>query len=139
MILGIGTDIVEIKRLEHWQQLPDERLQRVFTQNELAYCKDTNGLFKVERLAARFAAKEAFYKALCTTLIYLEVDEKLPPFLTIAPLVEIQNHVHGTPGLKIHWEKIIKNTKNQLPTIHTHLSLTHEKQYALAFVTIEKI
>jgi len=63
-MIRIGIDIVEIARLERamdrWQALA----KRLFTENELAYA--ARGARPAERLAARFAAKEAAFKALST-------------------------------------------------------------------------
>ena len=66
-IRGIGIDLVQIPRLrrvvERWQ---DRFLERVFTEEELAYCRARRD--PVPHLAARFAAKEAGLKALGTGL-----------------------------------------------------------------------
>jgi len=66
-IQGIGIDLVQIPRLrrvvERWQ---DRFLERVFTEEELAYCRARRD--PVPHLAARFAAKEAGLKALGTGL-----------------------------------------------------------------------
>lgn len=66
-IRGIGIDLVQIPRMrrvvERWQ---DRFLQRVFTEEELAYCRSRKD--PIPHLAARFAAKEAGLKALGTGL-----------------------------------------------------------------------
>lgn len=63
MIKGIGTDLVDIKRIrkvsERWK---DTFLKKVFTENELSYCNEKNDPYP--SLAGRFAAKEAIMKAL---------------------------------------------------------------------------
>ena len=62
MILGIGNDIIDIRRVEKSIARFGERfLSRVFTDYEVAYCRG-----RVRELAARFAAKEAMMKALGT-------------------------------------------------------------------------
>ena len=65
MIKGIGTDIVEIRRLEQaTQRYGSAFLQRLFTPAEMEYCEGKWRRF--ESYAARFSAKEAFLKALGT-------------------------------------------------------------------------
>ena len=65
MVIGIGTDLIEIERIESSVARFGERfLQRVFTPGEIAYCKRRK--HAAESLAARFAAKEAAAKALGT-------------------------------------------------------------------------
>ena len=63
MILGIGIDSVEIKRFEPWTSYSKNRLARIFSEHEITYSL-SNPKKAAERLAARFAAKEAFFKAL---------------------------------------------------------------------------
>ena len=65
MIYGIGTDIVEVSRIEReCRRLGADFLRRVFTPEEIGYCEGKRRRF--ESYAARFAAKEAFLKALGT-------------------------------------------------------------------------
>ncbi len=65
VIIGIGTDLIEIERIERSvQRFADSFLQRVFTPGEIAYCMAKKNF--AESLAARFAAKEAGSKALGT-------------------------------------------------------------------------
>lgn len=63
MIVGIGTDLIEIARIEaSVQRFGDQFLSRIYTPGEIAYCKARKG--SAESFAARFAAKEAGSKAL---------------------------------------------------------------------------
>ena len=65
MVLGLGTDLIEIERIERSvRRFGDAFLRRVFTPGEIAYCKRKKN--SAESLAARFAAKEAGAKALGT-------------------------------------------------------------------------
>lgn len=65
MVIGLGTDLIEIERIERSVARFGERfLERVFTPGEIAYCHDKKG--SAESFAARFAAKEAGAKALGT-------------------------------------------------------------------------
>ncbi len=67
MILGIGSDLAEVPRIRaSRERFGDRFLQRVFTPAEIAYC--LSKVNKDERLAGRFAAKEAGMKALGTGL-----------------------------------------------------------------------
>ena len=66
MVIGLGTDLIEIERIAHSvERFGEAFLQRIFTPGEIAYCqrKKKNA---AESLAARFAAKEAGSKALGT-------------------------------------------------------------------------
>ncbi len=123
-IHGIGTDIVKISRIEQavlsWG---DRFLGRVFTESERDYC------FKKARpyssLAARFAAKEAFVKALS-----VEVPVSFKEIETI-------NDKNGAPVLRLHG-RVAEILKEFCPNGVVHLSLSHDGDYAVAFVVIEK-
>ncbi|MFM8950120.1 MAG: holo-ACP synthase, partial [Bacteroidota bacterium] len=62
MIIGIGTDLVDVSRIEKLVLESDGFKERVFSSVEITYCE--SGKNRFERYAARFAAKEAFAKAL---------------------------------------------------------------------------
>lgn len=63
MVLGIGTDLVEVDRLKRaWDRTGERFLEKIFTQKELAYCRAFSDPWP--HLAARFAAKESVMKAL---------------------------------------------------------------------------
>lgn len=65
MVIGLGTDLIEIARIEHSvQRFGEAFLERVYTPGEIAYCQRKKNA--AESLAARFAAKEAGAKALGT-------------------------------------------------------------------------
>lgn len=65
MVIGIGIDIIEIERIKKSiDTYGDSFLNKIYTQNELDYCLAKNN--KYQHLAARFAAKEAIYKALAS-------------------------------------------------------------------------
>lgn len=109
---GHGVDIVEIKRLERAvERWGDLFLERVFTGKEIAYSKKKH--FPFQHLAARFAAKEAVFKALGTR-----------PALNFKD-IEITNDQHGRPCCSI---------KNKLENILLSISHTHE--YAIASAII---
>jgi holo-[acyl-carrier protein] synthase len=124
MILGIGVDIVENKRIELAVERYGERLlRRVYTDDERAYCMGKakpNGC-----LAARFAAKEAFIKASAGLNLGHLRD------------IEVIRNEHGMPMIKLHGRAKEFMAKNE--PFKTHLSITHEKEYSVAMAVIEQV
>ena len=119
MIIGIGTDIIEIERVERALQ-NEHFVKRVFTAREIKYC-NSRGRQKAASYAARFAGKEAFFKALGTGII------------CSLNCVEILNNELGQPYVKLHNNSI--SFTNQAKTIH--ISLSHSTYYATATCIIE--
>ena len=138
MILGIGTDMVNPARFVRWQNYSSERLQRVFTQQELASAT-VNRMLQSEKLAVRFAAKEAFYKALSAMLLTLGQAQKTASLLTVCKAVEVVNHPWGVPTLAVDWEYLQTLFGGELPKVTVHCSLAHEREMVIAFVVISKI
>ncbi len=122
-IQGIGIDIIEIGRIRHLSQRWGDRFeQRVFTSQELTYCGNT--LSRYPRLAARFAAKEATFKALGTGLtIGMQWKD-----------VEIYANDVGKPFLELHGK--VKEYAEQLSVVSTYVSLSHAVDYAVAQVIL---
>lgn len=125
MILGIGVDIVENKRIQcAVERFGDRFLKRIFTDREIIYCmKRGKRAGAYNCLAARFAAKEAFIKA----------SNKL----NISHLrdIEVFNNEDGKPSLNIFGRAKEFMTEDNT---YIHLSITHERQYSAAMVVIEK-
>ncbi len=123
MILGIGTDIVDVERIKSVAAKPDV-LAKTFTENEIAYCeKNKSG----ESFAARAAAKEAFFKALGTGWIgNMKITE-----------VEILNDESGAPYIRLSGN--VLEVFKQKGGGEIHVSLSHIKDKAIAFVVIEKV
>ena len=126
MIIGIGTDIVAIKR---FQRFVDENnaaiLHRLFTKHELEYCRPKKG--SAASYAARFAAKEAFMKALGTGLRDgLSWQD-----------MEIVNDHNGKPELRLSGraEQLFKERGSST----AFLSLTHDGDYAVAMIVLEAL
>jgi holo-[acyl-carrier protein] synthase len=122
MILGIGTDIAEVVRIAKSIE-NDLFKKRIFSETEIAYCNiKTN---KAENYAARFAAKEAFLKALGTGLRGdITINE-----------IEIVNDELGKPSILL-----LGNTAEYLSgknIKHIHVSLSHTKDMAMATVVLE--
>jgi holo-[acyl-carrier protein] synthase len=123
-ILGLGTDIVEVARIE--KLLKDKReefLARVFTPTEIEYC---HGKARPQiHFAARFAAKEAFMKAIGTGWA------KGVGFNQIG----VCNNEDGKPTLKITGEA--KAVLDGLGPSFLWISISHAREYATATVVIE--
>ena len=116
MIVKTGTDIIEVERIkESIEKLEDKFLNRVFTENEIKYCEEKN-ITKYEHYAARFAAKEAIFKAISPLL-----DNKFGIDWTD---IEILNDNQGRPYAIL--------AKDNLNNINIDISLSHIKEYALA-------
>ena len=130
MIHGIGIDSVEIDRFADWHTFCPERLQRIFSNEEIEYCLKL--LPKAsERFAIRFAAREAFFKALQAA----NHDTPLS-FLAICRAVSITRNDQGLPQLAIDWKRIKASSGSAKP-LNTHLSLTHSRTMATAIVILE--
>ncbi len=120
MIIGIGIDSVEIARFTHWHTYSQKKLRRIFSAQEIEYSLAIPEKVS-ERLAARFAAREALYKAWPFTQ---------EPFISFCKKIAIHNGENNKPNLQI------KATQAQGLIIH--LSITHTKDLATAMVILEK-
>ncbi len=129
MVVAIGVDIIEIERFQQWHTYSRERLKKLFSDQEIAYClEDTQT--SAQRFAARFAAKEAFFKA------WSPLSPKSIPFLTLCKNIEISSTDSGMPILIVNAEFAARNVyKEQLSY---HISLSHSRSQALAYIVIEK-
>ena len=116
MIKGIGIDIVELDRIKAIFERKNRFIERILTDQELLTFKPLSDKIKIEFLAGRFAAKEAFSKAYGTGI---------------------------GKDLSFHDIEIATNEKGKpyiVKPIHqgVHLSITHSDHYALAQVIIEE-
>tara|TARA_B100000963_G_scaffold355003_1_gene372479 strand:+ start:1256 stop:1639 length:384 start_codon:yes stop_codon:yes gene_type:complete len=123
-IFGIGTDIVSVERIKN--SLKNKNfINRIFNEKEISKCKKTKNTFNC--YAKRFAAKEAFSKALGTGISNgINFNE-----------IIILNKKSGKPYINIIGQTkktIQKKFKRKKSRIS--LSLSDEKKYAVAFVTI---
>lgn len=124
MILGIGTDLAEVPRIQKSIDRYGERfLQRVYTEAEIAYASRKANL--AERFAARFAAKEAGMKALGTGLRNGITWKDF----------EVANEPSGRPSLHLHGAALQIATRMGVRRIS--LSLTHTSEFAMAVVILE--
>lgn len=120
MQIKTGIDIIEVERIKKAIDSSNNKfLQRVYTDNEIAYCNSKNKL-RYEHFAARFAAKEAGIKALSELLTNkFELGWKD---------IEIINNEEGKPKLIIHKKIDCINSID--------ISISHIKEYAIANVVI---
>jgi len=124
MIFGIGTDLIEVERVADKLQKRAGFKELVFSADEIIYCEART--YKFEHYAARFAAKEAFLKALGTGW------QKGTAFNEI----EIYNDDEGKPEFRFHG--ITAKTIADLELGKISVSLSHLKTIACAMVIIEK-
>ncbi len=115
-IIGIGSDIVEIKRIKKLVCRNKYFLSRVFTESELKYCLGKKNQY--QRLAVRFAAKEAVWKA---------TGFKGMPLRNIS----IVKSPGGKPGVRC--------ADPRAGNIHIHISLSHSDDYATAVALAVRI
>lgn len=124
-ILGIGIDLCEVARVEKsLKRHGDAFADKILHSSERKTFE--NHRFQARFLAKRFAAKEAFSKALGTGIA---------DGVTL-PDIEVRNDSAGKPWLFLHAEA--RNKFEQLGGTKLHLSISDEKQHAIAQVIIEK-
>lgn len=120
MIMGTGIDVLEISRFAEAIARHGERfLNRIFTSAELENCQG-----RVERLAVRFAAKEAFLKAVGTGFSGVTWHD-----------VEVLTSSGGAPALHLSGNAL--RLAEGLGVVRTHISLSHSKITAAAVVVLE--
>lgn len=124
MIVSIGIDIVEVYRISETIQRTPRFVERVFTARERAYC-EAKGAAAAQSYAARFAAKEAFLKALKTGWRGRITWQDM----------EILNDAQGVPTLEIKGEARI--LLENLGADKIHLSISHTTDHAVAQVILE--
>jgi len=125
MNIDSGVDIVEVSRIkkavDRWQ---DNFLRRIFTPLELKYANSKK--FSYQHLAARFAAKEALYKALGE-----EWDEAIK-----WTEIEIRNNPSGKPFVKLTGKAL--ELKKRLKVVKVIISMSHTRNYAFASAILVK-
>lgn len=122
MILGLGIDFVNVNRMRHWSNV-DGIVKRYFHKDEIE-ASYSRGSSSILSLAARFAAKEAFGKALGTGLSGLKLVD-----------IEVKNDHNGKPEIVLHETALEAFMEHGGKWIH--LSLSHEEEAAVAVVIIE--
>ncbi len=123
MIYGVGIDLVKIDRIkdvvEKWEK---KFLERVFTKSEISYCYEKKNPYL--SLAVRFAAKEAMIKAISSEISVSLTD------------IEIISSANGKPDMKVkgRLDKFLRDKGVKKIAV----SLSHEKEYGIACVVLEK-
>ena len=121
MKISCGTDIIEIKRIkESIEDLGNKFLERVYTNKEIEYCESKRSQ-KYQHYAARFAAKEAAFKALSEN-----IKDK---FSVSWKDFEVVNDEQGRPKLNVY-NVNLDNIED------IDISISHCKNYAVANVTV---
>ena len=123
MIFGIGTDLVIIDRIAKvFNKFGDKFSQRILSANESEQFESNKN--KITFLAKRFAAKEAFSKALGTGIRGFSFQD-----------IEIHHTELGRPNIRAHGKCLAVLNENKITKIH--LSVSDEVDLAQAFVVIE--
>jgi holo-[acyl-carrier protein] synthase len=124
VVIGLGTDLIEIARIERsLARFGEAFLRRVYTPGEIAYCMAKKN--SAESLAARFAAKEAGAKALGTGISRGVSWREL--------------EVRRAPGRRpeLHFSGRAAEIAQHLGIRRVSLSLSHSRELSIAFVVAE--
>ena len=124
MIVSIGIDITEVYRMRETIARTPRFGERVFTAAEREYC-ESKGAAAAQSYAARFAAKEAFLKALKTGWRGKITWQDM----------EILNDADGVPSLTVKGEA--RRILDEMGEPRVHLSLSHTTEHAVAYVVLE--
>ena len=123
MIYGIGTDIADVRRFAKWVENPD-LISRFFNKREI---KTSGSRQKLqEHYASRFDVKQAFSKALGTGVSGFELAD-----------VYVGHNEEGKPELCLERRAASLVEMRCGKTVRISVSLSHEKEYTVAFVVIE--
>ena len=124
MIVGIGTDIIEVERIGRLLSKQKRFKERIFTRAEIDYCEHKTN--RAQNYAARFAVKEAFLKAIGTGwregIAFKEI--------------EIKNDKKGKPELIL--SGTAKTITEQIGVTNIQVSISHLKDLAIGFVMLER-
>ncbi|HQU84470.1 MAG TPA: holo-ACP synthase [Pyrinomonadaceae bacterium] len=126
MIVSIGIDIVEVYRIRETVERTPRFVERVYTEKEREYCLK-KGAASAQSFAARFAAKEAFLKALKTGWRGKISWQDM----------EILNDALGVPNFEVKGEA--RNLMENMGANKIHLSISHTTEHAVAQIILESI
>lgn len=123
MIAGIGIDLIEVEKIA--KSIGSEAyLRKVFTEAEIKECRSVSN--SAERLAGKFAAKEAFMKA---------VGKGIRQGVWFTQ-IEVLNEESGAPHVRVSGE--MESSMKDMGLKNIHVSVTHTKSTAAAIVILEK-
>ena len=126
VIVSIGIDIIEIRRVREVLRRTPRFVERVFTPGERLYCAG-HGIAAAQHFAARFAAKEATLKALGTGwtggIAWQDVE-----------VVTLES---GAPALRL--SGVARQIYEQSGATRAHLSISHTTEHAIAQVILERL
>ena len=122
MRVVVGMDLVSVERMrESVETFGDRFLQRVFTREEIAHCETFSGDAVFERMASRFAAKEAAIKLLRPEGRFFDPR-----------LIEVTRAEGGATDIRLHGEALSLAERQQIESLS--LSMSHEGHMAAAIV-----
>jgi len=122
VILGLGVDVVHVARIRRWLSTPG-LVDRFFHPEEIQAAME-RGHAAALSLAARFAAKEAYGKALGTGLAGIRLRD-----------IQVINNYNGRPDMVLHGAALERF--REMGGTSLHVSLTHEADNAIAVAIIE--
>ena len=123
-IVGVGTDLVKISRIKRiFKKYPKGFAERILHKNELKIMKELKN--PKTYIAKRFSAKEAVAKALGTGIAHGVAFQE----------IEIGNDENGQPFLTLHGKTL--EVATDLGVKNTFISLSDEREYAIAYVVLE--
>ena len=126
MIVGLGIDLVEIKRVEHMiESLGDRMYARLFSDDEAKYIR--NKPLPGQHAAVRLAAKEAAFKALAGNDLARRITWRD---------VEVVSDSQGIPSIRLHGTA--HRRARELGVTRIHVSLTHTRETAGAVVVLSR-
>ncbi|WP_305768865.1 holo-ACP synthase [Candidatus Epulonipiscium viviparus] len=123
MIVGIGTDIIEIDRIEKIVAENTTFVKKIFAESEVDYLAQKK--YRPESIAGLFAAKEAVSKAMGTGFRNIKMSE-----------IEITHTGLGQPQVVLNG--MAKERAEELTVSNICISISHCKKYAIAYVIMEK-
>lgn len=126
MKITTGIDIIEVERIKKAiNEMGNNFLNRIYTENEIEYCSKSE-IMKYQHLAARFAAKEAVFKAISGY-----IDGRNDALWKDIELINIEG---GKPEINV--EKLVKNISKtaNIKLKDIDVSISHIKEYAIASV-----
>ncbi|MEG0307804.1 MAG: holo-ACP synthase [Clostridium sp.] len=123
MIIGVGVDIVEIRRIKDILEKNNGFLEKIFTENEIKYLKSRN--LRPEYVAGRFAAKEAVSKALGTGFRGFSFKD-----------IVVESTALGKPIVTLMGEA--NTIANKFGNSKVHLSISHGCDNAIAYAVLEE-